>query len=268
MLPPLLPPSYHRLYLALRGAGPTRRYFKGGGWCYDEASCLARTHTSIGSATHFTPTFQFSGIMDSNATINPTFANHNRVVLWYCDGASFSGDATAINTKTGKPLYFRGKRVMDAMLDTLMSEHGLDQAEEVLLSGGSAGGLAAYLHTDYVASKMPKSVKKFKSSPVSGFFLLHEDAAGVPLYPNEMKYVYTMQNSSGGVNAKCVASLPEPEQWRCIFANYSYAHTESPIFPLNSAIDAWQMGNIYASKSVAMKACTRPGALPSPVRFV
>ena len=33
--------------------------------------------------------------MDSNATINPTFANHNRIVLWYCDGASFSGDATA-----------------------------------------------------------------------------------------------------------------------------------------------------------------------------
>ena len=120
---------------------------------------------------------------------------------------------------------------MEAMLDTLMADHGLNNAEEVLLSGGSAGGLAAYLHTDYVASKLPKTVKKFKSSPVSGFFLLHDDHTGVPLYPNEMKYVYNMQNSSGGVNADCVASLPEPEQWRCIFANYSYAHIKSPIFP-------------------------------------
>ena len=127
---------------------------------------MSRTKTSIGSATKFTKTFAFSGLMDSNASVsdfhstlefillhfflklpqfylispvncqvNPTFANHNRVVLWYCDGASFSGDATAINHKTETPLYFRGKRVMDAMLDTLMSDHGLDTASEVLLSG-------------------------------------------------------------------------------------------------------------------------------------
>jgi len=42
------------------------------------------------------------------------------------------------------------------------------------------------------------------------------------------------QNSSGGVNAGCVASLPEDEQWRCIFANYSYTHTETENFPMNS----------------------------------
>ena len=225
------------------GANKWVLYFKGGGWCYNEASCASRTKTSIGSAKLFTPTFAFSGPMDSNATVNPTFANYNRVVLWYCDGASFSGDADAVNHKTEVPLYFRGRRILDAMLDTLKADHGLDTAEEVLLSGGSAGGLAAYLHTDYVASQLPPSVKKFKSSPVSGFFLLHDDAAGTPLYPNEMEYVFNMQNSTGGVNAKCIASLPQAEQWRCIFANYSYAHVESPIFPLNSAIDAWQMGN-------------------------
>ena len=195
--------------------------------------------------------------MDSNATVNPTFANFNRVVLWYCDGASFSGDADAVNHKTKTPLYFRGKRILDAMLDVLKADHGLDKAEEVLMSGGSAGGLAAYLHTDYVASQLPLSVKKFKSSPVSGFFLLHDDATGTPLYPNEMKYVFNMQNSTGGVNAKCIASLPQAEQWRCIFANYSYAHIEAPIFPLNSAIDAWQMGNIWKGDSSGQ--CTRAG---------
>ena len=193
--------------------------------------------------------------MDSNATVNPTFANFNRVVLWYCDGASFTGNKDAVDHTTGTPLYFRGRRILDAMLDVLMSDHGLNTATEVLVSGGSAGGLAAYLHADYVRTRMPKTVTKFKASPVSGFFLLHEDAAGTPLYPNEMEYVFKMQNSTGGVNAKCIASLPEAEQWRCIFANYSYAHVESPIFPLNSAIDAWQMGNIWKGDA----GCTRPG---------
>ena len=85
------------------GANKWVLYFKGGGWCYDEASCKQRagaprhqlavfsvhnlwslhqvarltasaatlcahgTGTSIGSSKFFTPTFAFSGIMDSQA---------------------------------------------------------------------------------------------------------------------------------------------------------------------------------------------------------
>lgn len=65
-----------------------------------------------------------------------------------CDGASFSGDKTEpyVHAATNQTLYFRGKRVLDAMLDTLLTEHSLNTAEEVLLSGGSAGGLSTYLH--------------------------------------------------------------------------------------------------------------------------
>ena len=233
------------------GANTWVLYFKGGGWCYNEASCAKRTHGALGSSKHFAPTFAFSGIMDSQASVNPTFYNANRVILWYCDGASFSGNADAVNNVTGTPLHFRGRRVLDALLDTLLDArgpYGLGDAREVLLAGGSAGGLAAFLHADYVASRMPKGVAKFKVSPVSGFFLLHDDDASppVPLYPDEMQYVFRMQNSTGGVNARCVESInAEDDQWRCIFANYSYAHTQSPIFPMNSAIDAWQMGNIW-----------------------
>jgi len=163
---------------------------------------------------------------------------------------SSSGNRESVDNSTGTPLYFRGKRVLDSILDVLLTEHGLKEAQEVLLSGGSAGGLATFLHTDYVHSRMPPSVTKFKSSPVSGFFLLHDNALGTPSYPQNMRYVYHMQNSTGGVNADCVASLPHEEQWKCIFANYSYSHIKSPIFPLNSAIDAWQMGNIWKVNGV------------------
>ena len=36
---------------------------------------------------------------------------------------------------------------------------GLNKADEVILTGCSAGGLATYLHADYVASVIPKSAK-------------------------------------------------------------------------------------------------------------
>ena len=62
-------------------------YFKGGGWCYDEASCASRAKQSLGSNKFFPKTFGFGGPMDADPTNNPDFASFNRVVFWYCDGA-------------------------------------------------------------------------------------------------------------------------------------------------------------------------------------
>ena len=126
----------------------------------------------------------------------------------------------------GKLLFFRGKRILDAVLDFLKLNHGLGAATEVLLSGGSAGGLSTFLHADYVRSHFSPEVK-FGAAPVSGFFLLHDTVQGANQYPANMEYVYRMMNSSGGVNQRCrvaqAAAAPD-EAWKCIFANFSYRH--------------------------------------------
>ena len=44
------------------------------------------------------------------------------------------------------------------MLRYLRQEHGLGNASEVLVSGGSAGGLAAYLHADAVRATFREEV--------------------------------------------------------------------------------------------------------------
>ena len=181
--------------------------------------------------------------MSSDSTSNPDFAPFNRVHMPYCDGNSFSGNAdepVLVNGTQGpKKLWFRGRRNIDATFRAL-NKLGLDAAENVLLTGCSAGGLATYLHTDYVATLLPKTVKKFKSAPISGFFLLHDNVEGKPVYPTQMKNIFELANSTHGVNAKCIASKAPADQWRCNFAQEAYASTESPIFPLNSALDSWQ----------------------------
>ena len=80
--------------------------------------------------------------------------------------------------------------------------------------------------------------------------------SGEMKYPDEMKYVFNMQNSSGGLNSNCIKSYAsDPSNaWRCIFANESYAHTQTPMFPLNSALDAFQMGNIWLGDKTCAKA--------------
>ena len=40
------------------------------------------------------------------------------------------------------------------------------------------------------------------------------------------------------------------DQWQCNFAQHAYAHTTTPTFPLNSALDSWQTGCIYTSEFV------------------
>ena len=229
-------------------------YFKGGGWCYDESSCAARARGQLGSSKHLASEFAFSGPVDSSTAVNPTFADFNRVILWYCDGASFSGDRTEPyhHASTNQTLFFRGSRVLDVLLEELIERHGLLNATELLVSGGSAGGLAAYLHADRIHETLlarGAPLSKVKAAPVSGFFLLHADSSGALKYPNEMQYVVKMQNATSGLNRACVSSQPAADRWRCMFANYSYAHTRMPAFPLQSALDSWQMGNIWLGDS-------------------
>lgn len=226
-------------------------YFQGGGWCYDEMDCYGRSFGGLGSSSKWPKTSQMGGIMSSDCSSNPDFCGFNRVHMAYCDGNSFSGNRDEAVVVQGKPLYFRGRRIMDAVLSTLKEQYGLGTAKNVLLTGCSAGGLATYLHTDYVYQQlttMAPSMTKFKAAAISGFFLLHNTVENKPVYPTQMKYIFALANSTHGVNDACIAAHPPEDQWRCNFAQEAYAHTSSPTFPLNSALDSWQTMCIYTSE--------------------
>jgi len=129
-------------------------YFQGGGWCYDKEDCWGRSSTALGSSTSWAPTSSLGGIMSDDCDSNPDFCNFNRVHMVYCDGNSFSGNRDDPVEVNGKNLYFRGRRIIDEILNTLQQDYGLANAENVLLTGCSAGGLATYLHTDYVHDRL------------------------------------------------------------------------------------------------------------------
>eukprot|EP01052_Picozoa_sp_SAG31_P010456 SAG31_NODE_573_length_13971_cov_5.931949_8_plen_113_part_00 len=95
------------------------------------------------------------GPLDPDPAKNPSFANFNHVVLFYCDGASFASNADLQlhwkdprNPANNATLYFRGQRVLEYSLEWLMQNKGLDQATDILFGGGSAGGLATFLRAD------------------------------------------------------------------------------------------------------------------------
>lgn len=68
-------------------------------------------------------------------------------------------------------LYFRGAAITRSHFKWLIKTYHMDQASTILLSGGSAGGIAVYLWDEYLRSMVRKPFV-VKSVPDSGIFLL------------------------------------------------------------------------------------------------
>ncbi|THG22654.1 pectin acetylesterase 12-like [Camellia sinensis] len=114
----------------------------------------------------------FTGILSNKAEENPDFFNWNRIKLRYCDGASFAGDR---EDKVAQ-LQFRGQRIWLAAVEDLMSK-GMRNANQALLSGCSAGGLASILHCDEFRNFFPRSTR-VKCLSDAGLFLDAVDVSG------------------------------------------------------------------------------------------
>lgn len=124
-------------------------------------------------------------------------------------------------------LHFNGKAVREAVIDKLLSEHGMDTADIVVVAGSSAGALGVFLGIDQMAAQIraanPAAVVVGVAE--SGFFMPHtSDGYRVPLehdatrfrpdasiggvldFKNGIKNVFTFANMSAGTNARCLAS--------------------------------------------------------------
>ena len=93
----------------------------------------------------------------------------------YCDGASFGGARAtpiAVHKKDGTPaqMWLRGRAIFDGVVSYLLDAHSMSGAREVILSGGSAGGLAVLYNLDHLATLLPTGVR-LTGFPDAGFFL-------------------------------------------------------------------------------------------------
>lgn len=237
-------------------------HFEGGAWCYNTTDCATRATTTLGSSSQAAATKKMTGgPVSSDRTTNKYFANANRVIVLYCDGSSFSGDASHPVYVGGKPIYFRGKAVLEAIMEDLVYSHDMKSATEVLVSGSSAGGLTTLLHADTVHTLLTNhglSGFKFRAAPVSGFFLMHDTnsqpvSGGHPIgttFEQIQQEVFSLHNMTSAMNSDCIRDQGAAENhWRCFMANYSYAYSSTPMFLMQSALDSWQIDNIYGGLS-------------------
>eukprot|EP00052_Salpingoeca_macrocollata_P021749 m.187067 g.187067 ORF g.187067 m.187067 type:complete len:401 (-) comp21615_c0_seq2:1536-2738(-) len=229
------------------GSGANKWYIhhQGGGWCESLDSCYERAHTDLGSSAKYPANSSLSGgYFDSDPAVNPQMYNWNMIFMRYCDGNSFSGNNASTTEYKGMTLHWRGKHILDAMINSVLTARGAAHATDIVVSGCSAGGLATYLHCDYWAEKIAAASNgnaKVRCMPDSGFFLDYE---GKPQYHSGMIWAFNQQNSTSGVNQACIqAHTPTHDTELCMFAEHTAPHIKTPMFPLQAAYDSWQIPN-------------------------
>ncbi|OAY62571.1 Pectin acetylesterase 3, partial [Ananas comosus] len=225
---------------------------RGGGWCNNIRSCVYRKTSRHGSSNYMEKQIAFTGILSNKPEENPDFYNWNRVRIRYCDGASFSGEGYDKDSQ----LYFRGQRIWSAAIDELMSK-GMSSANQALLSGCSAGGLASILHCDEFQALFSGSTK-VKCLADAGFFLdafirVKKTFLWAPFYDFVSIFValfwetdVKMKGAAKNLPGSCTGSM---DATSCFFPQNLVASIQTPTFLVNAAYDVWQIQESLAPPS-------------------
>ena len=126
--PPLTPPS---------GDAPVNQWLifhEGGGWCNGDANCYDRSQTDLGSSKNYPAVMgpaEANDLYDALPAFTVVYAK-------YCDGSSLTGDRAdpvMVGGNASQVIYYRGRRVLDALLDDLLDNMGLAAADTLLYAG-------------------------------------------------------------------------------------------------------------------------------------
>jgi hypothetical protein len=197
-------------------------FLEGGGACWDQASCVSRLNTSLGSSDYWASTYtDTNNLLSTDEGVNPVFSNWTHVYLAYCSSDVYSGQRTA-QLNASWPFLFAGHNNVAAVVADLRASHGLSSAARVLLSGSSAGGIGAFIHADWLADALGPAVD-VRATPQGGFF-----------FPNVVPYVLFALNITDGPYPWQL--LPTYEVWDSYTSPACVAaHNESFCSSINNA---------------------------------
>ncbi|XP_057802786.1 pectin acetylesterase 7-like isoform X2 [Salvia miltiorrhiza] len=210
-------------------------YLKGGGWCEDNQACQRNKTTSVGSSRGIN-FVNLTGILNQSPDVNPDFYNWNRVYVIYCDQASFLGDSSIGQGVT--QLDFRGSRIYDAVIDDLLAK-GMNCADNAILAGRSAGGLATILHCDEFRARLPNA-SRVKCISDAGFFIRASDLPNADFRQGFYASIIKFHNISSFLPRSCTERI---DSNLCLFPEYFVGDVQTPLFLLNSAFDFYQLQN-------------------------
>jgi len=209
---------------------------QGGGECATQKNCEKKVNTALGSSKYFKQQVELGFLEQSDPVNNPTFSQWNRVFIPYCSQDLWTGTVTAPNSNTWG-WYFAGHKIFEAVLNAL---HELDSAEEIILTGESAGGIGVWPNLDYLAQRYKRA--RVVGAPIAGFYFYAHPYTGTGHTSSDLAdfreeaWPSHYQVWQSFVDADCKAGMPKTP-WACILSNNSYPYISSEVYIIESGVD-------------------------------
>eukprot|EP01084_Bolivina_argentea_P259618 438109_1 len=241
---------------------------EGGGACHTQHSCMSRANSSLGSSNYWSKTHRASPpSLSDDPSINPDFYTGHHVYAPYCNGDVWGGQRLTPSTNPDTwGFYFSGHLVFEHIIQYLaynISTGSLLDAQYILLTGGSAGGMGTFGNIDWLCTEMKKIGKykdniTVKAAPIAGWFFpgnVTDEPLDPMMPPNDYPHWVANENGGEGHNdsivvlydgyllPNCVQALGKENAWHCGSVHNAYPYIEAPIFVLENKYDQNQ---IYA----------------------
>lgn len=168
----------------------------------------------------------------------------------YCTGDLFMGTVTVPGVDQWGWAYFAGGLIIDGVIqdlqvrqDLINTDYSLSNADMVIWSGDSAGGIGAGASVDHVADLIPQA--KVVAAPIAGFYWNNDvpyTGPGaidyIPFGVDAFQSYYDMWQMR--VPDNCASALSS-SPWACGLLNFSLPHLSSDVFVIEMLVDSVQM---------------------------
>lgn len=224
-------------------------FFIGGGLCSGLTvsdsieDCYQRSKTNLGSSSIGWPdTISPGGILSTDPN-KSKFAGWTKIVFGYCDGSMHQGYRKNPISYKGVDLYFRGAAVTRSNFKWVQTRYNLRGAEQVILTGSSAGGVATFLWTNYLRTLVSRP-NNVVSIPDSGVFLNFTTyQTNEPLLNTIVVNNFKMANIDEKTPLGLCNLKYKNEEYKCLFFEYAFTSIEARTLVINSEYDAWAISN-------------------------
>lgn len=141
-------------------------FFESGGLCTSKADCnqryLNKNSTVLMTSKLLPDKVIGRDILSSSKSENPAFFDHNHVLVPYCSSdlwlgsknkTSQNGSFNFVNDSSAENFSFKGRAIFRSVFKELVQKYNLSVAEEIVVSGSSAGGIGVLNHAKWLKSQ-------------------------------------------------------------------------------------------------------------------
>ncbi len=218
-----------------QGRDPDRNkwiiFLQGGGGCGTDHDCRTRwaDQHNLMTSEGLPMRREQDGLLSADEQENPDFARYSLAVVHYCSSDAYAGDGQ--RQLDGRTLQFRGRRIIDAVLDDLMDasivgSQTLRQATEVLFAGTSAGGMGMHNNLDRVAARLSWARVKGLADSSWGAPLAPFGPGTLEVGPSDPSLV---DYFNAQPDDSCAAANPT-QKGRCLQEAFLYPYLTTPLF--------------------------------------